>query len=310
MNISSENTQHNFLLIICCIIIFCGLLFLLVGPGIGFPVGTCGSDEIQMTRTTDIEPSYAASLLKEFGEPEPGLAPDRLPVMQYPVQKEVIDTFMDQEQIGLSEDSIIGLYEFPDSRLLLIDKGTSVEEIIRTNEGTRTLTLPKEPAGSLHIGANETGTAQHGTFLSSTEYNISIQQIDFVLPGPGNEPAPLYIVKKSGIEYLLNTDETPLATISTTGTFYVLYGERVERVVSSSFVIPDPSWTLCFERLEISGEGTTMGELKYKTKFARGSERILRAHLITTGAYIQIHDANMETSTSQWTSRDSTGCSC
>ncbi len=310
MDISSENTQHNFLLIICCIIIFCGLLFLLVGPGIGFPVGTCGSDEIQMTHTTDIEPSYAASLLKEFGEPEPGPVPGRLPVMQYPLQKEVLDMLMDQEQIAVSENSIIGLYEFPDSRLLLIDQGTSVEEIISTDEGTRTLILPKEPAGSLHIGANETGTALHGMFLASTEYTTSIQRIDLVLPGPGNETAPLYIVKKSGTESLLNPDETPLATISTTGTFYVLYGERVERVVSSSYVIADASWTLCIERLEISGEGMTMGELKYTTKFARGSERILRAHLITTGAYIQIHDANMETSTSQWTSRDSTGCSC
>lgn len=310
MDISSENTQHNFLLIIFCIIIFFGLLFILVGPGIGFPVGTCGTDEIQMISTTDIEPSYAASLLKEFGEPEPGPAPDRLPVMQYPLRKEVIDTLMDREQIAVSEDSIIGLYEFPNSRLLLIDQGSGVEEIIRTDEGTRILTLPKEPAGSLHLGVNETGTALHGTFLSSTEYNISIQQIDLVLPGPGNETAPLYIVKKSGIEYLFNMDETPLATISKAGTFYVLYGEWVERVVSSSYVIPDPSWTLCFERLEISGEGTPMGELKYTTKFARGSERILRAHLITTGAYIQVHDANMQTSTSQWTSRDSTGCSC
>ena len=310
MDISSENTQHNFLLIICCIIIFCGLLFLLVGPGIGFPVGTCGSDEIQMTHTTDIEPSYAASLLKEFGEPEPGPVPGRLPVMQYPLQKEVLDMLMDQEQIAVSENSIIGLYEFPDSRLLLIDQGTSVEEIISTDEGTRTLILPKEPAGSLHIGANETGTALHGMFLASTEYTTSIQRIDLVLPGPGNETAPLYIVKKSGTESLLNPDETPLATISTTGTFYVLYGERVERVVSSSYVIADASWTLCIERLEISGEGMTMGELKYTTKFARGSERILRAYLITTGAHIQVHDANMDTSTSQWTSRESSGCSC
>jgi hypothetical protein len=310
MDISSENTQHNFLLIICCIIIFCGLLFLLVGPGIGFPVGTCGSDDIAMTITSDIEPSYAASLLKEFGEPEPGPAPGRLPVMQYPLQKEILDSFMDQEQIAVSEDSIIGLYEFPDSRLLLIDQGSGVEEIIRTDEGTRTLTLPKEPVGSLQIGANETGTAQHGTFLSSTKYNISIQRIDLVLPGPGNETAPLYIVKKSGTESLLNPDETPLATISATGTFYVLFGDRVERVVSSSYVITDPSWTLCFERSEISGEGTAMGELKYTTKFARGSERILRVHLITTGAHVQVHDTTMQTSTSQWTSRDSTGCSC
>ncbi|HII99875.1 MAG TPA: hypothetical protein HA272_11630 [Methanoregula sp.] len=263
-----------------------------------------------MTHTTDIEPSYAASLLKEYGEPEPEPAPDPLPVMQYPLQKEVIDTLVDREQIAVSEDSIIGLYEFPDSRLLLIDKDTSVEEILETGEDTRIHVLPKELVGDFQLGVNDTGTAQQGMFHSSTEQHILVQRIDLALPGPGNETAPLYIVKKSGTEHLLNPDKTPLATVSTAGTFYVLYGERVERIVSSSYVIPNPSWTLCLERVEISGEGTTMGELKYTLKFARGSERILRAYLITTGAHIQVHDTNMQTSTSQWTSRDSIGCSC
>jgi len=307
---SSDNKKWNFTLVaVCCVIIIAGIAIIFISPWSGFSFGTCVTDTIPMTSTSSIQPAFATSFLQEFGESEPDPGPNLPPILHYPLRKGIIDSLMGRAQVTGTEDAIIGLYEFPDSRLLLINQDTSVAEILETGEGIRTYTLVPEPVGTQYTGANNTGPAQHGAYNSSTEHNVTIQRIHLVLPQKGNETAPVYIVKKTRTEKFLYPDGSEFFSVSTTGTFFVLYGQRVERVVTSVVVTLDPQWTLCSQQTGISGEGSTMGELRHTVKLARSSERMLHAHLITTGAHIQVHEASGG-STSQWKSRDSTGCRC
>ena len=332
---NSENKKWQRILVAACvIIIFLGLGFLFwtvwngcatgicgsghsvanlyfIPAGIwnGFSPGTCGPDTIPMTYTSTIKPAFATSFLREFGESEPGPAPVLPPILQYPLRKEVIDSLMARAQVNSTEDSIIGLYEFPDSRLLLINQDIHLTEILETGEGIRTYTLVPEPVGNWRTGSNEAGPALKNAYTSSTEHVVTIQRIHLMLPPAGNETALLYIVNKTIIERVFSPDHGSLASITTRGTFYVRYGQRVERVISGSAVTVESPWTLCSQKIGISGEDSMTGELKQTVKLAWSSERMLRAYLVTSGAHIQVHDAS-GSSSSQWRSNDSTGCSC
>lgn len=333
MNLTDRRLWEKIVVAVSCAIILLGLGFLVWGAlngcatgtcgsghsitnmyiipaGLwnGFSSGTCSNDDIQVTYTGMSTPSYANSFLYQFGESEPARGPDMPPLTDYPMRREVVDPLMARAQVKGTEKSIIGLYEFPDSRLLLINNDTTLTEVLETGNSIRISSLIPRLAGSRHTGTNETGYHHHPTYNSSTEDDVTVHRIDLVLPGPGNATAPLYIVKKTRTDTALYPDGAELFTVSTTGTFYVLYGQRVDRVLYGAVISHDPGWKICSQKIGMSMNGMT-GELRHTVKFARSSERILHAHLIITGPSIQVYEGSGG-STSEWNSRDSTGCSC
>ena len=309
MNFRGIGIWRIILAAVCCVIIIAGAAILFTGPSNGFFSGTCGPDEIPMNYSTDIQPEFELSFLYEFGEPEPGQNLS-LPVPErYTDRQTLIDTLMDKAQISESPDSVIGLYEFPDARLLLVNRNTGVTEVLETGDTIRVFIPEPVNVGSRTYEINGTDGKKRGDYNFSYEHSVGISRIDLVYPAPGNETVPLYIVNKTRIEKDFYPDGRVLATIRTTGIFYVLYGQRVERVTGITAIVLDPEWQECSPRTEISGEGSMTGEMKYTVKLARSSERMLWSHLITTSAYIQHHDTEMGSST-QWESRDSTGCDC
>lgn len=306
---SSDNKKRNRILIaLCLVIIVAGIAFIFFSPGLGISFGSCISDVAPLTSTSTIPPTYNASFLQVFGEPEPEKAPDLPLLADYPMRREIIDPLMDRAEVNGTEASIIGLYEFPDSRLLLINNNTTLTEVIETGDGIRTFTLVPGLVGSRHTGADETGLNRHRTYNASTEDTVTIHRIDLILLEPANKTARVYLVNKTRTDTFLSPDGAELLSVSTTGTFYVLYGQRVDRVLYGSAISHDPGWKLCSQQIGMTKKGTT-GELRQTVRFARGSERVLHAHLLTTGAFIQVFDGSLG-STNQWNSRDSTGCRC
>ncbi|MCK9581070.1 MAG: hypothetical protein M0Q92_11590 [Methanoregula sp.] len=310
MDSSAKKTPISIPLAICIVTIFCGIVLILSFQGTRIPIGTCGHETLPMSFSTDIEPSFGTSFLEEFGAGEPDAGRHLPPIIDYPLRKQAIDDLMKRARIITSEDSIIGFYELPGSRLVLIDRETSVAEIVANGDGIQVYNLVPEPVGSRHFGADESGPAPYGPDLSSSGNTVTITRIDILLPGPGNVTTPLYIVRKTMTEQIYYSDRTPLAFISTTGTFYARYGERIDHIVSSGQVITDPQWALCSEGFNISMDGGRMGELSHKVRFARDSDRVEHVHYIATSPYIQIHDVNAARSASYWMSRDSSGCNC
>ncbi|MCK9631871.1 MAG: hypothetical protein M0R30_09525 [Methanoregula sp.] len=321
---SPGNKKQNWILIAAvCIIIITGLgalfwipghmvanmYFIPAGIWSGIPVGTFSPDIIPMTVTSMITPAFATSFLYEFGAGEPGPAPELPRMVDYLPRKEVIDGLMIRANVNGTEDSIIGMYELTGSRLLLIDRGTSVTEILDTGEEIHTFTLVPEQVGSRRMGPNATGHAlQKGVYNFTSDYDITIKRVHLVLPSPANGTAPMYIVTKTQTAIYLSPEGTAFATFLTTGKFYVLYGQRVERVVASPAYSLDPSWIICSQQTMITNEDGTMGRLNHTVKLARGSERMIQTHLIATGPYVQVHDGT-SAGASWWLSRDSTGCS-
>jgi len=322
MNPSDNKKWHTLLMAAICIIIVLGLGFLFWNPAhsvvnryfipagllSGFSFGTCSNEDIQMTYTGPATPSYADSFLYQFGESEPVRGPAMPPLTDYPRRRDIVDPLMARAQVNGTEKSIIGLYEFPDSRLLLINNDTALTEVLETRDGIRIVPLIPRLVGSRHTGPNETGYDQQGKYNSSTKNDVTVHRIDLVLPVPGNTTAPLYIVNKTRADTVLSPDGAEVFTVSTTGTFYVLYGQRVDRVLYESAISHDPGWKVCSQKIGMSMNGMT-GELRHTVKFARASERILHAHLIITGPSIQVYEGSGG-SMSEWNSRDSTGCSC
>jgi len=315
MNFTHKNAWHTILLAVCCIIIISVIAIFVISPGHRIYVGTCGTDSMPMNYSTEIQPTFERSFLHEFGEPEPDRNLTLPPMKHYDEKQQIIDTLMDRAQITGPSDSVIGLYEFPDARLLLIDRNTSVTEVLETGDKIQTINLTPVNVGSRYYEVNQTGNAKHGIYNFSYENLVAITRVDLVLPLPVNSTTPIYIVNKTYVEQDYYPDGRSLASITTTGTFYVLYGQRVERVIGTSAIILDPAWKQCSPRMEISGEGSRTGEMHYTVKLARDSERLLWSRLITTSEHIQQYDASMG-STNEWMSRDlwifndGTGCSC
>lgn len=284
------------------------MFFIPAGIWTGFSSGTCANDDILMTYTSTSTPSYADSFLYLFGEREPAKGPDLPPLTDYPLRREVADPLIARAHVNATEKTIIGLYEFPDSLLLLINDDTILTEVLGTGDGVRMYPLKSRMVGSRHTVSNETGYHHHPVYNSSTQDDVTIHRIDLVLPGPGNATVPLYIVKKTRADTVFYPDGAEIFTVSTTGTFYVLYGQRVDRVLYESAISHDPGWQVCSQKIGMSNNGQT-GELRHTVRFARSSQRILQAHLIITGPSIQVYEGSGG-SMSEWNSRDSTGCNC
>lgn len=311
MNSTDNKKMHYIFLAVCCIIFISWIAIFPLGPGNRITIGTCGLDSMPMNYSTDIPPAFERSFLYKFGEREPDRNLPLPPLQRYPERKLLIDTLMDRAQITGSQDSIIGLYEFPDARLLLIDRNTNVSEVLESGDKIQTLSLAPISVGTFHFEDKTTENPEHGAYNFLYENSVTITRVDLVLPHPGNVTVPLYIVNKTETEQVFYPDGRSLAMITTTGRFYVIYGQRVERVTGTSAIILDPAWKQCSHRTEISGEGSRVGETKYTIKFARSSERLLWSRLITTSDHIQVFDAAMGgTSSSQWISADSSGCTC
>ncbi|MFA4823606.1 MAG: hypothetical protein WC593_00460 [Methanoregula sp.] len=311
MNLIDRRLWEKILVTVCSAIIILWIAIFVISPEHRFSLGTCGSDTMPMSYSTDIQPTFEESFLNKFGESEPDRNLTLPPLQRYSERKVLIDSLMDRAQITGSSDSVIGLYEFPGARLLLINRSERVTEILDSGGKLQTVSLAPVPVGSFHFEDNQTENPEHGGYQYHYENSVSITRIDLVIPTPGNVTPPLYIVNKTEIEQVFYPEGRSLATITTTGRFYVIYGQRVERVTGTSAIILDPAWKQCSHRIEISGEGSRVGETKYTIKFARSSERLLWSRLITTSDHIQVFDAAMGgTSSSQWISSDSTGCSC
>lgn len=311
MNSAEKRKLDYFILTVCCIIFISWIAIFPLGPGNRISMGTCGFETMPMTYSTDIQPTFEQSFLHKFGEPEPDRNLTLPPLQQYPERNVIIDSLMERAQINGSQDSIIGLYEFPGTRLLLINRNERGTEILDSGGRLQTVPLAPVPVGSFHFEDNQTENPEHGGYQYHYENSVSITRINLVIPTPGNVTLPLYIVNKTDLEQVFYPDGRSLAAITTTGNYYVIYGQRVERVTGSHAIILDPAWKQCSPRMVISGEGSRAGESKYTIKLARSSERLLWYRLITTSDYIQISDAEMGgTSSSRWISNDSTGCSC
>jgi hypothetical protein len=309
MNSPDNKKWERIVVAVSCVIIVTAVATNIISPWWGVPIGTCGSDTIPMNYSSEIQPTFEMSFLHEFGEREPDRNLTLPPLMLYEQKQQIIDTLMAQAHIDDPQDSIIGLYEFPDALLLLVDQNNNITEVLGTGDKIQTFSLTPVMVGNRYYESNETADLQHGTHNFSYENFVAITRVDLIIPPPGNMTHPLYIVNKTHTGHDLYPDDRSLATVTTTGRFYVIYGQRVERVIGTSAIILDPAWKQCSSQIEISGEGSGEGEMKYTIKLARSSERMLKARLITTGAYIQVVEGNMG-SGSQWKSRDSTGCSC
>ncbi|MDD5143352.1 hypothetical protein [Methanoregula sp.] len=303
------------LLTVCICIILVGSAVLLYGPELRLPVGTCGADTITMTFTSTVVPTYTESLLHEFGEAEPDPAPAIPPMLDYPPKKDVIDTLLARAQVVGGERSVIGMFEFPDTRLILVTTGSNVTEVLADNESIRTYTLIPRYVGSRNSRTSlsrEDALALHPrdrTYISLTESNDTIQRIDLVLPVTGDTTVPLYWVNKTRTDTFHSVEGAEVFSVTTTGTFYIIYGEQVESVTYGSAVSHDPEWKVCSEKIGFTRNGMN-GELRNTVKFARSSERVLVAYLAITSPFLQVTEGNMGSSISQWDSRDSSGCSC
>jgi hypothetical protein len=311
MSFTDNKKWHNIFIAMCCIIIISGIAIFITSPENKMFVGTCGPDSIPMTYSTDIQPTFEESFLHVFGEREPDRNSTLPPMQRYPDRKALIDTLMEKAGISASSDSVIGIYEFNDARLLLIDGNTSVKEVLESGDNVQTFSLNPVEIGSQHHEYNQTENPRLGAYNFSSGHSIIISRVNLVLPQSGNVTAPMYIVNKTDFEQDFYPDGRSLASITTRGIFYVIYGQRVERVIGSHTVLLDPAWKQCSPRMEISGEGSSAGGMKYTVKLARSSERVLLSNLITTSAHIQVYDATMGGGgRSQWMSTDSTGCTC
>jgi hypothetical protein len=331
-DLPGQKKSNPVLLSVCCGIIVLGLVILFVGPKIGLFAGTCVQDTVPMTFTNMVPPSYATSFLYEFGEPEPAAAPVLPPMIDFPLRKDAIDALMAREHVNGSEESVVGLYEFPDSYLLLVNTGENVTEVLAKNDSVRAYTLVPRTVGSR--GADGEGYYPYLTGNSSDNtnstaiswwpavaeitkppiYNLStgttdtIQRIDLVLPGTANATCPLYLVNKTWTDTFYSPEGLEEFSVTTTGTFYVLYGQRVEHVTYDSAITHAYGWQVCSDRIGVTRNGPAW-ELRHTVKLSRSSERVLLAYLGVTGPFLQIPET-MGSSMSQWISRDGAGCSC
>lgn len=332
-NLPEQQKSNPVLVAVCCIIIVAGLAIIFIAPRFGFVPGTCIEDTMPMTFENLVPPSYGQSLLYEFGEPEPAVPPQLPPLADYPMQKNTIDGLLARAHVNGSEETVLGMYELPDARIILVNSGETITEILEENNSVRTYIRDIRMVGNRNYstrdnpyqkaGPDNSSDDSHGTanfwpmiakptgahFYNSTmATSDTIRRFDLVLPGTADTTVPVYIVNKTRSDTYLDPNDTEEFSITTTGIFYVIYGKGVDRVSWNSSISHAPEWTICSKQIGFEKKNVT-AEVRNTVKLARSSERVLVGYLVVTGPYIQVPET-MGSSMSQWISRDGTGCSC
>lgn len=208
------------------------------------------------TQVKIVDAQNQRNLFDTFGieEPEKVDLPD---IRTFDEAGDTINQIIDVAGLKFFEGQIIGILEYADIKILLIDQGDTILEVTWDESTISTYTLMPELLGSkeysIHVNHSEKGVIGHkeGIELHKLEVQITSSSDAGVLT--------YYIVtvwREDWWEFLGDKN-----LLHTEGDFYVDYGNEVENILDHSYTETALGFDRCTFDHSTTGAGTIVGEV-------------------------------------------------
>jgi hypothetical protein len=190
-----------------------------------------------------------------------------VPLMTYNESKGIADKIMKKAAIADSEKSVIGIYDFGSSQILLISREGNVLEVVDDGKSVTTrMIVPKlvgerERTYAQRNGVTDRLTNEDGQFITSITdkmYSFSVQQ-------PNSARAlTTYAIQRSRTDSYVGTQTWITGTAK--GTFYINPGVSITSILDeSSYNVVFP-YQYCEWRHSPSGVGSQVGQVNNHVK--------------------------------------------
>ena len=262
-----------------------------------------------------VDPGESINLLEEFGLKKP--ADSEYPFRTYADSKEIADRILVSVDMTDKSGSVIGMYDLGDTKVLLINNGESVIEVVYDGKTVNTFSLVPELLGEKRESGDPkqviTGSATNGNYTVATEtltrlYSVTLESPNqnAFLSRPGTVLST-YIVKKSRTD-VYRSGGMDIASLHTEGWFYVNYGSSITSIgdYSSYWVTSAPFWQGCEYYTQNLGVGTTAAQHKTHLKFGAPYVRHTMDMWVSCDAWLNANDGG---STNSWASVNGDACS-
>ena len=255
-------------------------------------------------------PDNNHNLFDEFGLQKPTVNEKAAPFRNYEASKDVSDKILKQAKLSDNASSVIGLYDFGNAQMLLLNHGDHVLEAFYDGKTVKTYLLTPTLLGDKTVTETPKKIAgpegDSGDYTITTSVRTQLYSIQLTYPEDNTvvpnviRPLSTYTVTRTRTDGYRNGAGTTIAQLVTTGVFYVNYGSSITSISNGSswWLNPTvPGYSKCFYTYQESGIGTTSGQLYNHFKFGTLYLRFQMDIWVSVDVYLNGSDGG---STNQW----------
>jgi hypothetical protein len=238
------------------------------------------------------------SIFDEFGLQKPEVVKNTVPLKGYNEAKTAISSIIKKSNLSDDPNSVIGLYDFGDAQVLLINRGNTIFEVTYDGTSVKSFSIsPKLSGEKKTAGTHKVMTAAE---TNSENYTINTELVDqlysFSIQSPKSPYRVLttYAVTKTRTDNYVNYGTT-WASVTAKGTFYVNYGSSITSITDGSSYYTYAPYANCGFSSAKSGIGTTSGQVNGHLKSGSLYARIQMDNRVSCDAWLQTNDGGSQT---------------
>ncbi|AGB02942.1 hypothetical protein [Methanoregula formicica] len=250
------------------------------------------------------------NLFDKMGLQRPEIEKNSIPLKRYDESKEIVERIMAIGKVTNEAKSVIGLYDFGSSQVLLIDSGDSVLALSYDGNKVKTTKIVPKLLGEMkESGPAKPASLQQKTLGDSVTTNILTQLYSISIASPESSSAvkTIYQVTKTRTDEYKNYFGEIRASLTVTGKFYVDYGISISSIIDQSSYYVSFPYTMCSFTHAGSGTGSTAGQVNAHLKTGAAFARAQMDNWVGENAWMNLNPWQGG-SQSTWMSGNGDGC--
>ncbi|MDD5142390.1 hypothetical protein [Methanoregula sp.] len=250
------------------------------------------------------------NLFDKMGLQRPEIEKNSIPLKRYDESKEIVERIMAIGKVTNEAKSVIGLYDFGSSQVLLIDSGDSVLALSYDGNKVKTTKIVPKLLGEMkESGPAKPASLQQKTLGDSVTTNILTQLYSISIESPESSSAvkTIYQVTKTRTDEYKNYLGEIRASLTVTGKFYVDYGISISSIIDQSSYYVSFPYTMCSFTHAGSGTGSTAGQVNAHLKTGAAFARAQMDNWVGENAWMNLNPWQGG-SQSTWMSGNGDGC--
>jgi hypothetical protein len=261
-----------------------------------------------------VQPGTSSSLFDQLGLQKPQISGTPVRLKTYDESKDIADKILTQGKFSDASKSVIGLYDFGSTQILLINRKDTVLEAVYDGKTVTTYTLTPVLIGETKESENpkkilnpagDLGDTYVSTETSTKLYSLKLQS-------PGGNPSlsrsvsalSTYIVTRYRTDNYRRSNVN-WVTCTAKGVFYINYGSSVTSINDQSSYALQYPYMYCGFNSAASGAGSQVGRVNAHMRSGLLYTRVQIDNWVSVDAWLSPNDGG---SASTWMSPSPDGC--
>ena len=267
----------------------------------------CHHHELQSQKELiNVKSNTGTNLFDEFGLSRPENYENTVHIKSYAESKEIADEILTAINLSSRSDSVIGMYDFGNYKVLLISQGESILEAVSDGKTVKTSTRIPILLGEKEVSRKPTVFSLN-EMMGNVSANTHIQLCSMSISSPESPSMilTLYIITVTRTDEYRNYFGEIRASLTAKGTFYVEYGSSITGITDLSSYYTTFPYSTCEYSHYTSGVGTAVGQVNAHLKTGSLFARAQIDNWVSCNSWLTTNDGG---TTSTWMSGSGDGC--